>query len=114
MYIPSQQCPRREVSVAGGKGLIAQTVLAGPEELYHHGRLFAHVTVRPGCSIGDHPHTGETEFYYILSGQGVFNDNGQMVTVGPGDLCATGGGETHGLENQGQEPLELMALIVSE
>ena len=79
-----------------------------------HGRLFAHVTVDPGCSIGDHPHDHETEFYYIIKGEGVFNDNGKEIVVRPGDICATGYGEVHGLENRGTEPVELIALIVGE
>lgn len=58
----------------------------------------------PGCSIGDHPHDHETEFYYIIKGEGVFNDNGKEIVVRPGDICATGYGEVHGLENRGTEP----------
>jgi mannose-6-phosphate isomerase-like protein (cupin superfamily) len=57
--------------------------------MYDHGRLFAHVTLEPGRSIGYHTHEGETEFYYIIKGEGVFNDNGTDVTVYPGDTCAT-------------------------
>ena len=68
----------------------------------------------PGCSIGDHPHDHETEFYYIIKGEGVFNDNGKEIVVRPGDICATGYGEVHGLENRGTEPVELIALIVGE
>ena len=65
-----------------------------------------------GCSIGDHPHVDETEFYYIIKGQGLFNDNGTPKAVTVGDICATGYGEVHGLENTGDEDLEIMALIV--
>ena len=81
----------------------------------HPKKLFLnHVTVDPGCSIGDHPHDHETEFYYIIKGEGVFNDNGKEIVVRPGDICATGYGEVHGLENRGTEPVELIALIVGE
>ena len=73
-----------------------------------------HVTIRPGCSIGDHPHVHETEFYYILKGEGVFNDNGKEVVVHAGDICATGYGEVHGMENRSDEVLEMIALIVME
>lgn len=76
--------------------------------------MFAHVTIRPGCSIGDHPHVHETEFYYILKGEGVFNDNGKEVVVHAGDICATGYGEVHGMENRSDDVLEMIALIVME
>ena len=114
MFTPSDKCPRRDACVQNGKGLIHMKDLTDKEGLYNHGRLFAHVTVDPGCSIGDHPHDHETEFYYIIKGEGVFNDNGKEIVVRPGDICATGYGEVHGLENRGTEPVELIALIVGE
>ena len=100
MFTPSDKCPRRDACVQNGKGLIHMKDLTDKEGLYNHGRLFAH----------DH----ETEFYYIIKGEGVFNDNGKEIVVRPGDICATGYGEVHGLENRGTEPVELIALIVGE
>ena len=114
MLTCSENCPRRDACVQNGKGLIHMKDLTDKKGLYDHGRLFAHVTIDPGCSIGDHPHDHETEFYYIIKGEAVFNDNGAEVTVRPGDICATGYGEVHGLENRGTEPVELIALIVQE
>ena len=76
MFTPSDKCPRRDACVRNGKGLIHMKDLTDQKGLYDHGRLFAHVTIDPGCSIGDHPHDHETEFYYIIKGEGVFNDNG--------------------------------------
>lgn len=96
MFTPSDKCPRRDACVQNGKGLIHMKDLTDKAGLYNHGRLFAHVTIDPGCSIGDHPHDHETEFYYIIKGEGVFNDNGTEIVVRPGDICATGYGEVHG------------------
>ena len=84
MLTRSENCPRRDACVQNGKGLIHMKDLTDKKGLYDHGRLFAHVTVDPGCSIGDHPHDHETEFYYIIKGEAVFNDNGAEVTVRPG------------------------------
>ena len=81
MFTPSDKCPRRDACVQNGKGLIHMKDLTDKEGLYNHGRLFAHVTVDPGCSIGDHPHDHETEFYYIIKGEGVFNDDGTEVAT---------------------------------
>ena len=66
MITRSENCPRRDACVQKGKGLIHMKDLTDKEGLYGHGRLFAHVTVDPGCSIGYHPHEHETEFYYII------------------------------------------------
>ena len=41
-----------------------------------------------------------------------FNDNGTIQTVKPGDVTFTGAGEGHGLEAVGEEPLEVIALIL--
>ena len=114
MYTLSENCPRKDVCVQNGKGLVHIKELTDKEGLYNHGRLFAHVTVDPGCSIGYHDHQHETEFYYIIKGEGVFNDDGKEVLVHAGDICARGYGKLHGLENKTDEPVELIALIVME
>ena len=114
MYTLSENCPRKDVCVQNGKGLIHIKDLTDKEGLYGHGRMFAHVTVDPGCSIGYHNHEHETEFYYIIKGEAVFNDDGKEVIVHAGDICAPGSGHYHGLENRTEEPVELIALIVME
>ena len=114
MYTLSENCPRADACVRNGNGLIHIKHLTDKEGLYGHGRMFAHVTVDPGCSIGYHAHNHETEFYYIIKGEGVFNDDGKEVIVHAGDICATGYGQSHGLENKSSEPVELIALIVME
>ena len=44
----------------------------------------------------------------------VFNDNGKEVIFRAGDIGATGYGQGHGIENRSDEPVEMIALIVSE
>ena len=114
MVTPSEQCNRREACVQNGKGIIHIKDLTDKEGLYGHGRMFAHIVVDPGCSIGYHDHNHETEFYYILKGEAVFNDNGTEVVLHPGDLGATGYGQCHSLENRTNEIVEFIALIVTE
>lgn len=64
MYTTSENCPRKDVRVWEGKGLIHVKDLTDQKGLYGHGRLFTHTVVDPGCSIGYHTHDHETEFYY--------------------------------------------------
>ena len=114
MYTLSENCLRADACVRNGNGLIHIKHLTDKEGLYGHGRMFAHITVDPGCSIGFHAHQHETEFYYIIKGEAVFQDDDKEVLVHPGDICATGYGHSHGLENKTDEPVELIALIVLE
>lgn len=103
----------KKPSPFGGKGdITVRNLLNGPEELYDKGRVFAHTTVYPGAGLGYHIHTNESETYYILSGKGLFNDNGTMVPVSAGDVTFTGAGEGHSIEAAGEEPVEMIALIL--
>jgi mannose-6-phosphate isomerase-like protein (cupin superfamily) len=100
-------------SVRGGIGNAEiHKILNSTEELYGKGRLFNHMILPPGCSVGEHRHEGDNEIYYILKGNGSYNDNGNAVRLYPGDTAVCNNGECHGLVNDGDEPLELIALIL--
>ena len=87
-------------------------ILNDEGELYGKGRLFNHAILAPGRSIGEHTHIGDNEIFYFLSGSGLYNDNGTVVRVYPGDTAVCNDGELHGLVNDGEEPLECRALIL--
>jgi mannose-6-phosphate isomerase-like protein (cupin superfamily) len=96
----------------GGGEVIMHRLIETPEELYNKGRLFNYGVLNKDCGVGWHVHEGDGEFYYILSGEGEFNDNGTVYTVYAGDLLFTGDGEGHSLVNKKDEPLEMIALVV--
>ncbi len=73
--------------------------------------VYAEVTLEHGCSLGYHEHHNESETYYILSGEGEYNDNGNLCPVKAGDVTFTPDGCGHGLRNTGLEDLVFMALI---
>lgn len=114
MMTLSENCKTVDTCIQKGKGECHIKHLTDKAAMYDHARMFAHVTIPVGCSIGDHPHVDETEFYYIIKGEGVFNDNGTEVVLKAGDLGATGYGEGHSIENRSDEPMEMIALIVTE
>ena len=76
-------------------------------------RMFAEITLNPGCSIGYHRHDSETEYYFILSGTGIVNDDGKEVQVKQGDSIITGNGASHCIKNTGSVPLVFHAVIVT-
>lgn len=93
------------------KNVIIEPVLKDGQ-LDEKTRLYARVTVLPGGEIAYHEHHNETETYYILSGEGVYNDNGKTYTVtsGMSTFCPDGG--AHGISCNGNENLVFMALIL--
>ena len=66
-------------------------------------RTFALAKLKPGEEVGFNKHEGECEYYYIISGTGVYSDNGNMVDVCPGMVTFTPSGKSHGIKNTGKE-----------
>ena len=77
-----------------------------------HCRLFSKMTLDEGCSIGLHDHNGETEYYWILSGEGIVSEKDGEKVVKTGDMVVTGNGESHAIRNSGHSPLVFMAIII--
>ena len=102
------------ICAEGGKGILILDKFNGLEGMPEGIKLHAYATLEPGASVGYHVHHGEIEIYYILSGKGIYSDNGNKREVSAGDVTFTADGCGHGLENIGTEVLEFMALIVAE
>ena len=76
--------------------------------------LFAKVTILPGDELPYHEHHGETETYYILSGEGIYEDNGTKIPAKPGDVFFCKDGDGHGIRNDGEEDVVFAALILKK
>ena len=98
--------------VNGGDGYILVESLLNQEQMGPNCRMYAKVTLKPGCEIGAHDHIGESETYYILQGTGIYQDNDQKYQVKEGDAlyCKNA---THGLKNTGENDLVFVALILT-
>lgn len=102
----------RVENMCGGKGHVIIKHILDEKHRNKLCRMYAQVTLEPGCSLGYHQHHGESETYYILSGKGMYDDNGEKVLVKAGDITYTPDGKGHGLENVGDTDLVFMALIL--
>lgn len=104
------------VGMRGGQGEVQITHILQREkdEFANKGRLYAKNVLKPGTSIGLHEHVGDFEAYYILSGEGTVDDNGEKTAVKAGDLVLTRNGQRHSIENTGNVDLVFMALILFE
>lgn len=73
--------------------------------------MSARIELDPGATIGCHKHAEDEEVYFIMSGKGLYTEDGESLSVSAGDvlLCRRGG--SHGLKNTGTEPLVIGAAI---
>ncbi|MEW6229227.1 MAG: cupin domain-containing protein [Bacillota bacterium] len=96
----------------GGNGAVEFRHIFREDQLTGRARLFAHLSLPAGASIGFHRHEGEEEVFYVLSGRGIVDDNGTKCEVMAGDAVLTGGGAGHAIEAAGDQPLEMIAVIL--
>jgi len=88
-------------------------VLVEPAEMYDAGRLYARITLPPGAALAYHRHDDEMESFYVARGKCKMVDNGEVVYLTEGDVLVTPHGQEHSIANDTDEPVELIALIVS-
>ncbi len=104
--------PEIRTNMRGGSGSVKLEHWFRPEDFGAKIRLCARMTLEPGASIGPHAHDAEDEIYLILCGQGRIQENGEWAPVSAGDAILTGKGGSHSIENNGQEPLVIAAVII--
>ena len=101
-------------NMAGGEGQVTIKHILSDKEMHNNCKLYAQVTIEPGSSLGYHEHHGESETYYILSGEGEYDDNGTKRAVKAGDVTFTPDGCGHALKPTGNEAIVFMALIITD
>jgi quercetin dioxygenase-like cupin family protein len=99
-------------NMRGGNGTVEITNFVTPEDLNNKGRLFANITLRPGCSIGYHVHENESELFYVIKGSVIYNDNGTECALCAGDVMVCPAGTGHAIACDGEETAEVCAVIV--
>lgn len=113
MIRKAAQCKKEfRENMRGGSGTVEITNFATVEELNNKGRLFANLTLKPGCGIGYHVHETDSELFYMIKGQALYDDNGTVHTVSAGDVMLCPAGTGHAITNNGTENVELCAVIV--
>lgn len=101
-------------NMCGGEGELKIEHILGEKELNGKCGLYARVTINPESTLGYHEHHGESETYFIISGEGEYNDNGTCCNVKAGDVTYTKNGCGHALKPIGNEPIVFMALIIKD
>jgi mannose-6-phosphate isomerase-like protein (cupin superfamily) len=108
---------RDVASFHGGKGAVQYRRALGPSVFATPWAFVDHIVVPAGASIGAHSYRGVAQFYYVMAGEGTVSlfTRGQRETaaIRTGDAVPIQLSEVHSIENNGSQPLELMAVGVA-
>jgi mannose-6-phosphate isomerase-like protein (cupin superfamily) len=104
-------------SFHGGKGTAQYRRALGPAVFATPWAFVDHIVLPAGASIGAHSYRGIAQFYYVMTGEGTVSliTRGQQETaaIRTGDAVPIQLSEVHSIENNGTQPLELMAVGVA-
>ena len=90
------------------------TNILSKNELGDKCKLFAIGKLPPGKEIALHSHTDDTEAYYIIQGDALYNDNGVETMIHAGSVIYCPLGESHGTKNVGDKDLIFVSLIINK
>jgi mannose-6-phosphate isomerase-like protein (cupin superfamily) len=99
-------------NMRGGAGEVTIRHCLNKEEIRAKCRLCAQLVLPPGAGIGPHHHDNEDEVFIIQQGQGVVTDSGKEMEVEAGDAVLTGKGDSHSIQNTGENDLVVTAIIM--
>jgi len=99
-------------NMRGGAGAVTIRHYFDKSEITAKTRLCSKLILPPGAGIGTHTHEGEDEIYLIVRGRGLLDDGKTKTQVSVGDAVLTGKGESHAISNNGDEDLEIIAIIM--
>jgi mannose-6-phosphate isomerase-like protein (cupin superfamily) len=92
---------------------VAPEPYADYRPIFETGRLnVTHVRIRPGETVPAHTHTDEDQVYYVASGSGFVELDGQRTDVAAGSVVLIPLGTEHLITNTGTEPLDYVFFVV--
>jgi mannose-6-phosphate isomerase-like protein (cupin superfamily) len=105
--------PEVRPSIHGGDGSFEMRFVYADRELVSALRVFELCRLPPGTSIGAHLHDETEEIYFILSGVGTMDLDGDQREVHAGDAVLTQPTSRHGIRSTGTADLELLIVEVA-
>lgn len=112
MILKKEQLKVRKETDKSGAEVLSLSDLADFAGRNEKLRTFSLAELDVGGEVAYHVHEGEFESYYIISGNGIYNDNGTEIPISAGTVTFTPSGEGHGIKNTGSEKLVFIALII--
>lgn len=105
-----QEETERSVNRCGGTGTITVSRFLDRSDMQGKGMGAAKLVLPAGASIGVHIHQDSAEQYYVLSGTGIFHDNGVDKPISAGQTGIMSPGGCHGLVNTGSDNLIVISV----
>ena len=103
--------PLKDEVIHEGEGLCRHAMVFGDSDIQAPVRFINYTVLPPKASFGIHRHGNDNEFYVVLSGEGVYYQDGEEQCVSTGDIMMNSPHGAHGIRNTGDTD---MALIVFE
>ena len=105
--------PKKPEPIHGGDGLCPHATVFSGSEINAPVQFINYTILPPGASFGLHTHGNDNEFYVVLAGEGVYQQEGQEQTVKKGDIMMNAPFAAHGIRNTGSVDLELLVFEVT-
>jgi mannose-6-phosphate isomerase-like protein (cupin superfamily) len=105
--------PEPKLNIRGGTGPAASVDYLAKGDMDGVAAL-GRTVLEPGSTIGEHLHPDTEEAWLILEGHGTVIMDGVPAPVGPGDLCLTKAGHSHGLLNDSGAPLVYVGILTRQ
>ncbi|OJU11186.1 MAG: mannose-6-phosphate isomerase [Caulobacterales bacterium 68-7] len=101
-------------AMRGGKG-VAQYRRAFDGAVFSTAWSYVdHIVLPPGASIGPQATGDIAEIIYVMAGSGVARVGGETAPIRALDVAPIRSGETHGIENTGDQPLEMIVVGIAK
>lgn len=108
--LKNSDVPERKEKLGGGEGKADKYSVQIPDSDGAF-TMATRIELEKGSSIGYHIHSDNEEVYTIISGTGIYNEDGKEVKTSAGDVFLCRRGHSHSLKNTGEGKLVIGAAI---
>lgn len=98
--------------IHGGVGECMHSTVFSESEFDTPVRFMNYTVLPPKTTFGMHKHGDDNEVYIVLSGEGIYTQDGEAAEVRKGSVMINGVNSSHGIENTGDCNMELLVLEV--
>ena len=105
-----QEKTEQSVNRCGGTGTITVHQFLDREDMQAKGMGCTRLVFPVGASIGVHQHVDSVEQYYVVSGNGIFHDDGEDKPISAGQIGVMRPGGYHGISNTGKTEMEVVSV----